>query len=281
MQNQDILLESYLRFLDTEEKFFIVNEDLLTKSKEWLEKKKEEVERGFRKNLELLKRFLLKYGVDVERVSRKARHLTHTIKSDLKARRDPKDVAAKITKGTKKIVLTELKSIKERSGELTLGEKVIGAIVLMIGLLVALFVVDQLVAPLIGLGAASPLAIASAPLASFIRMCVIAPLLEETFKRIAVLKDYPFVYTTVFGLTELAQYVVSASAFGMSLPAMVTARVLSLSFHYLTTLIQYRFHKKAEEIGEKEKSYLGYIIAVAIHASWNSLATLCFLLARR
>ena len=89
----------------------------------------------------------------------------------------------------------------------------------------------------------------------FIYCVILAPIVEEWFKRYTVTKNYQYIYTLVFAVIESCLFII---AFGLSI---IPIRIVAILIHLTTTYIQTYYHKK-------EKLNLGYKLAVIFHSSY-------------
>lgn len=102
---------------------------------------------------------------------------------------------------------------------------------------------------------------------------VVAPIIEESAKRFAVVEKYPWVYTGIFAGLEMLQYVIGIVASGGIFAAALIIRISALMMHFATTYIQKYFREK----GETERSkgiennleMIGYFLAIGVHFTWN------------
>lgn len=116
------------------------------------------------------------------------------------------------------------------------------------------------------------------PLASVLPAIMIAPITEEIAKQISIRGNYPWLYTSIFAGTEMALYLVNLTAMGISLGIAVLARVTAVMFHFTTMIIQKSFYDSGIETGDESKKQTGLFIAMILHCTWNSLASLPYIL---
>jgi hypothetical protein len=88
---------------------------------------------------------------------------------------------------------------------------------------------------------------------------LIAPLIEEAAKSVALEHGHGYRYTAIFATLEFVEYVVQYSPeYGMT--TMVLVRSISWLFHFFTLVVQ-------DLIPDKTFSFL---LAVLCHLSWNA-----------
>ncbi len=116
------------------------------------------------------------------------------------------------------------------------------------------------------------------PLAAVLPAIIVAPITEEIAKQIAIRGNYPWLYTSIFAGTEMALYLVNLTAMGISLGVAVFARVIAVMFHFTTMIIQKSFYDEGIETGDESKKQTGLFVAMILHCTWNSLASLPYIL---
>lgn len=224
---------------------------------------------SYNKNINTVKKVLIDHGINVNRIKSKGILLSKTFKNDIRNREKPEVIQSKIIKGVAKIVREEAISVKKEFDALELSEKIISSIfIFLIVLLLNTFL------SLVGAILFSP------QIASILLALVIAPIIEESAKRLAIVQKYPWIYTGIFAGLELLQYVTSLiSAGGMIVPILII-RLLALLMHFSTTFVQKYFREKETEKTEDEEGLefknkmdkIGYFLAIAIHVLWNTVS---------
>lgn len=135
------------------------------------------------------------------------------------------------------------------------------------------------------------------PAGDILGACIIAPLTEETAKGIAIKNNYVAEFTAIFNIYEAASYIIKASVIGIpfrvggfagkyTVPVknMVRARAAGVAMHISTTIVQWLSTNpkllaklgidENDESGKKEKvAFIGQVIAMIMHASWNLAST--------
>jgi hypothetical protein len=213
-------------------------------------------------NIDLVKKYLLKQGVDVEGIKIDSEKVAKSIKKDFNERKDPQVIQDKIVIGIKKIVKNELTTLKSSFVEKSLSEKVIYSIIMfLIVFCINTIIFTILNGILFGLG-------------SILLVVILGPIIEETAKRWAIKEDMPWVYTGIFAGLELIKYVFTLVEAGSLLIPTLILRISALMMHFSTTLIQKYFYDKDKEEGNisTENTEIGYILAIFIHVTWNVAA---------
>jgi hypothetical protein len=234
--NETQIIESVNKFL-TENK---INESTLIKS--------------YKTNIVAVEKFLTKYKVDIGYIKSEAKKTLSYIKSQQEKGADPKVVAKTITdKLAKKII----NKVKVNTG-LSISEKLLTSIILFS----CVYFVNTFLHGLAG-AFLSPMA------ALLFLACIVAPLTEEYAKRLALLNDFPFLYTGLFAGAEAIIYISALTAAGMPLVTAIITRAIAWMFHMTTVYVQKSYHDKAIEEQDEDKSKMGFYIALAMHSLWN------------
>ena len=136
------------------------------------------------------------------------------------------------------------------------------------------------------------------PVGNVLGCCVVAPITEETAKGIAVKNNYATEFSVVFNIYEASSYIIKSSVIGVPfkvdgvigrykipLKNMVRARTAAVGMHISTTIIQWLstnpkllaklgIDENNDESGKKEKvAFIGQLISMIIHFSWNLAAS--------
>jgi hypothetical protein len=244
-------------------------DEILTEG--FIKDKLDKLKLSYEKNIETVKKVLSDHGVDVGRVERKSKTLASSVKSDVKNRRDPKKVSRKLKDGVVKIIKYEAISVKNYYGNQnnSVAVKALGGISKILDsiyLLILVIIVSSSLWVFSFILFGGPVAAILAPL-------VIAPIIEEYAKRVAIAEDYPWVYTGIFAGFELLLYVIPVIMSGAAFGPFLILRVMSLVMHFSTTLIQKYFKEKGEEERYKNNyGAIGYFLAVGVHMMWNLMA---------
>ncbi len=235
-------------------------EDLLEEG--FIQNKIDKLKDSYDKNIKIVKKILLDNGIDVSRIQNQGLLLGKTVKNDIKNREKPEVIQNKLIKGAAKIIKKEAISAKKSFEEKSLSEKIARSLFI--------FVIVLFLNTLFGgifIGFLDP-EVGIAVLA-----VVIAPLVEESAKRLSIIHDHPWIYTGIFAGLELLQYVISLiSAGGLLVPVLIV-RLIALLMHFSTTFIQKYFKEKGEEKNkqgmENNLEMIGYFLAIGIHVTWN------------
>jgi tryptophan-rich sensory protein len=235
-------------------------EDLLEEG--FNQNKIDKLKDSYDKNIKIVKKILLDNGIDVSRIQNQGLLLGKTVKNDIKNREKPEVIQNKLIKGAAKIIKKEAISAKKSFEEKSLSEKITRSLIIFV---IVLFLNTLFAGIFIGfLGAQVGIAVLAV---------VIAPLVEESAKRLSIIHDHPWIYTGIFAGLELLQYVISLiSAGGLLVPVLIV-RLIALLMHFSTTFIQKYFKEKGEEKNkqgmENNLEMIGYFLAIGIHVTWN------------
>lgn len=227
--------------------------------------KLDSIKKSFEKNIEIIPKFLLKYGINVNRVKEESKKLSEEVKRDLKEKKDPKIIQDKITHSCFQIVKTEFNSAKETFYEMSLSDKIILSLMIFTIVLVLNTVILVLFSSFFG-----------PELGMMVLSLILGPVIEESAKRYAIKENYPWVYTGIFAGLELLDYVIKiVFAGGLLIPALIV-RISTLMMHFATTAVQKYFHDKDELEGNQDSTStnIGYILAIFIHVTWNIVGTI-------
>ena len=223
----------------------------------------DKLKNSYEKNMKTVNTFLVDHGVNLKRLKRKAINLKNEIKGDFHNRVDPKTLTKKISYKISKIVIDEGKQLKDTiENEYSLGEKIFGSILIFICVFISSSLILSISAPILG------------NLAMIVTSIIVAPIIEEAGKRIAVLEKYPWVYTGIFAGIEMLMYVFDLINAGGAITAVIIMRLMALMMHFGTAIIQKYFHDKSISENDDSYSYAGYILAVFVHATWNIIGVL-------
>lgn len=235
-------------------------EDLLEEG--FNQNKIDKLKDSYDKNIKIVKKILLDNGIDVSRIQNQGLLLGKTVKNDIKNREKPEVIQNKLIKGAAKIIKKEAISAKKSFEEKSLSEKITRSLFIFV---IVLFLNTLFGGIFIGfLGEQVGIAVLAV---------VIAPLVEESAKRLSIIHDHPWIYTGIFAGLELLQYVISLiSAGGLLVPVLIV-RLVTLLMHFSTTFIQKYFKEKGEEKNkqgmENNLEMIGYFLAIGIHVTWN------------
>lgn len=195
----------------------------------------EEIQREFRKQ-----------GIDLKRVLRPAgTKIKREIDSGFKRNAKPEIVG----KNVMKIIVDLIRDIAKS----TLGKFAIG-LVLLLAMVFILYI---------------PM---PAVIGSFFDAFITGPVLEESFKAIAVRLGVGYQFTTIFAGFETYKYIIKLMKQGFDVGTIVKARLVTFVFHLFTTWLQkFMYEKfKDKEGWQKHLSWAGFVIAVILHAMWVS-----------
>jgi len=235
-------------------------EDLLEEG--FIQNKIDKLKDSYDKNIKIVKKILLDNGIDVSRIQNQGLLLGKNVKNDIKNREKPEVIQNKLIKGAAKIIKKEAISAKKSFEEKSLSEKIARSLFIFV---IVLFLNTLFGGIFVGF--------LGAQVGMVVLAVVIAPLVEESAKRLSIIHDHPWIYTGIFAGLELLQYVISLiSAGGLLVPVLIV-RLLALLMHFSTTFIQKYFKEKGEEKNEQgmenNLEMIGYFLAIGIHVTWN------------
>lgn len=189
------------------------------------------------------------------------------VKSNFTSTKDPSKAAKDIITVSYEFVKSKLKtktfieSIVENKNQ-SITKKVILSIILTVVLTLINTFTVMLFPPPIG----------------YIIVCgLIAPIIEEYAKRIAIKEKMPWLYVSIFSGIELVVWVVQLVLIGMNPIQVILIRILPVMMHFYTTLIQKKWHDRSERKKDPHYSKVGFFIAVLIHMLWNFTSITRFL----
>ncbi len=260
MTDQEIIVDSYLCYLQSMEKINILSEQehlLEAISAEKLVSKTQA-------QMKQIEKFMNKYKVNVSAINSKAKSIGKSIvpalKKAYKAGKKPEDFSKEFITKISKEINNLLKPLVDEVKKGTLTNKILWALgfCIMISFFNVLF--------------GSIFVLLFDPVVAIIMTAlVIAPFIEEAAKTFFIKAGMPWIGTgIVFGL-ELVQYVIQLIVSGGSLVKSLILRLCSLLMHFSTTFIQKKIIEKGKEKGE-DREFIAWTVGVSIHILWNTLA---------
>jgi len=264
MENQTAILNSYVVYLESLERFNLSAEQMLQEkiSFDVLQKRHEDF---MKKGKKLLK----DNGISVKELEAKGKALGSKIKKHYDDGKTPKE--------TSKFFLNELnKTVSKAAKPVVMKMKAMGDdaeqlnIFAKIALAVVIFILMIIVHTMLLI----PLALIFTPqVAGILSIVVIAPFVEEATKAYFVASNMPWTGTSVVFGIEFVMYVMNIMAAGGTIGAAIVTRGAALMMHFATTYIQNILRKKGEKESDPSKyAFAGWVAGVAIHLTWNSLA---------
>lgn len=256
----DILVEQYISFLNEEEQQILIEGRLMDLTKEQINK----LISAATNNMKLVNKFLSDHGVSVSYIQSEGKKLSKYVESAFKNNVSQKDAAKEISKRGQKVLQKSL----EKTDSKDIGIKILKSLGVFI---IVGFINGFLV------GFATPLF--GAKIAGILLALVIAPIVEEFAKRNAVLKNYPFIYTSIFAGLEFINYIMmwfNGALPNWDLPFFIIMRVITFIMHLTTTVVQKYFYDKEKQQGVSDEniSKTGYYAGVAIHSFYNLMGVL-------
>jgi len=256
MENVNIL-DSYINFLQSSSEE-VLNEALLS------EGAFSKLADSYKKNVKVAKSVLSKYGISVSLVEKRGKVTGKKI-GKLLSEKNQKGALKVWRDGLQKLISSpEVKQVIEKlPKQVAISLLMVLSLILLNSTLVGMFgVASFFKIPFFGYLISRT--------GMIVTMGVIAPFLEEAAKRIAILGKFPWLYTGIFSVGEFLMYIMQGSL----APAFIVGRIIGVIHHFVLTKIQKIFHDKAEVKDKKFISYIGFMIAFAIHASNNIVAVL-------
>ena len=259
MQNN--IVDSYMDYIQSELNFSL-NEEFL---QEIALIDKDKLVNSYKKNMKAVKMVLKDHGVDLNYIESQGKKAASIVKNAHKRNIPPKDVSKtvinKVFKPSIKKFVKGSITTADDDLEIPAEEKVFRSLMIFFIVGIVNTFLMLLCVPLFG-----------PEVAMVILAIVIAPFVEEYAKRMAIFGKYPFIFTGIFAGLEALQYIIMLLAAGKTLIFAVMIRVLGVMLHFSTTLVQKWFYDRYE--GDKEKSLVGYYVAVGIHSLFNTLAVM-------
>lgn len=130
------------------------------------------------------------------------------------------------------------------------------------------------------------------PLGQFLTVSLVAPLVEESAKAISVKGDFEKEFWAVFNAFEFTSYIVKgapttiflkASGVDFGIKNLVRGRIAAVGMHTVNTVIhkvfdsekfRRKFNIKDDKDAKDKSTFIGFVIAVLIHGTWNATAML-------
>lgn len=245
----------------------------------FLEGRFDQAMKAVHKNIDVAKKFLSDHHMNPADLVPIGKRIAHIAKSGHDKGRPAKDTANKITDKVLKPEITSLiKKAKARVDDMSLFGKIISSLFVLAVVVslsyAALYFVENYLVWGLTTGRHSRQILSMA-----IMVAGVAPLIEEYGKRIAILKNYPWLYTGMFAALETGIYITKFSS-AVGLGTVLVGRALANMMHFATTAIQKWFADREKEkqimrdpFGEKQPtvSLTGYFAGVAAHAAWNAI----------
>ncbi len=282
MTKYNINIDEFLNYvqIDNLKESEIINEAIVNFDK---------LQASSEKNLKTIKKFLIDHGVSLSYIKSNAKISSKIIKKGFDKGTNPEVLSKqiqnkvvtpmlkKVVKGSKikeKIAEAEAETEVNTGDELSVGEKILKSILIFVIIFFMNSIILNVVALIFGTAGVT-LTIGGIPLAVVLFSIIAAPIIEETAKKYAIDSKYPFIYTGIFAGLELVQYVLIA-VFNpaISIGKFIIIRVMTLLMHFSTTLVMKYFKERGEETDNEKMAKIGFIIAISIHVTWNTIAIL-------
>lgn len=251
----DILIEYYNRDLNRIENII---------SEGFIQNKLVVLVDSYKKNINTTNKFLIDQGINLSRVKSKSSILAKSVKSSIKNREKPEVIQLKLSKGAAKIIREEVTYFKQTFDEKSLNEKITSSIAIFVTV-----VIINTVLGLIGYIFFGP------AVGNILLALIIAPIVEESAKKISVVEKYPWIYTGIFAGLELLQYVIKLVLAGGMFGPVLIIRLSALMMHFCTTYVQKYFKEKGDTETaagiDNNWQNIGYCLAIGIHFTWNLL----------
>ena len=250
------ITEDYLNYLNlsslNEKELFNHVNDLLTEGGFSVDS----IKKSFTTNFDIIKQILNKYNIDKEYIKSEALKVGKFIINQQEKRVDPKTVSSNIVdKIGKKIIKRTTDQLQTENPGLVLTSQIITSVCIT----AFIFFIQTFLHAVL-------LHTFSAPVAMLMLACIVAPIIEESAKRYALLNNYPFLYTGIFAGIEALIYIQGG--------APVFSRIIAFIFHLVTVNIQKKFHDQSISLKNEKFSKFGYYTAIVYHSLWNFFAVL-------
>lgn len=250
-----MILEQYLDFLEYEDR--LTESEILIESMSDITGKSVE---SLKKNSKVMVDLLKDHGISMDSIESTANKITKKIKNLMNRNLSPKEASKEVSKELSDSISSIVMKVHKSSAKtgVPVHAKFLGSLSIFILLLVSQIVSTAILVPMVG------------NLTPAITSLIIAPLTEETAKRVAIGKKYPFFYTGFFSGIEFIGYVIPMINAGASIPGAIIVRLAGVLLHFTTTMIQKYIIDKygIESVAGK----LSWVVAVIIHMIYNTLA---------
>ena len=209
-------------------------------------------------------KILKKYGVTKDMIKKISSKYQKIVKKLYDDQKDPGDASKEFIKLVKKDVMSLYKIAKINFDKTSITKKIL---ISLFAFIVILFINTISMGIIVGFGI--PIAKAFA-----IIVVICGPAIEEAAKTYFINKSMPWVGTgVVFGM-EFVIYAYKLLSIGMSLPAVLVGRIITLTMHFVTTYIQKQIIKDPEntDLSNKQRSFMAWIAGFIVHSTWNFIA---------
>ena len=130
------------------------------------------------------------------------------------------------------------------------------------------------------------------PVGQFLTVSLVAPLVEESAKAISVKGNFEKEFWVVFNAFEFTSYIVKGGPIAVlskvagidfGIKNLVRGRIAAVGMHTVNTLIhklfdsekfRKKFNIKDDKDAKDKSTFIGFVIAVLIHGTWNASAML-------
>jgi len=204
----------------------------------------------------LIKSYLKKNNININRISLQAKKIGKTISIDLKKAYKQKIPPSKFSENIKNKIF---KNLDDAVGEsFNTFADTFGA---SIAVFVLIFYLNTLAFVVITILTKNP------PLATYIAVLLIGPIIEEYAKHWFLESNIKagLTYTFIFASAEFFYYIMNWVIHGNLTVCLLIARIIWVILHMGLAKIQTEFIKI-------DHSFLGYVVAVLLHMSFNTIA---------
>jgi len=279
------LVENYLSEVQfttlTEQEFKLIEPKLLLEMETLAEKtalQEKKIKKTHDYNIKSMRKYLKSHGIDVSKIDKMGKAASKKLVTAAKQEKDPKVIAKEIISKINELiqlllgrskVADEIRKEKEKQGGDIKEENMEtwkAVLVSIVGCIILLYINSFLVIAAISLF--GPM------IGSMVGTIVVAPLVEEFMKRIAVQMKIPYKYTGIFAGFEFILYISRFLAMGMTMPVIFAFRIPPVIMHFVTTFIQKKMHERGEGDPKSSSSQAGYLMAVVFHSVYNDLAVI-------
>lgn len=228
---------------------------------------------NYKLNLFFGEKFLKDAKIKIKNIKEDARNTGNFVIGMIKKKRSNESISNFIKDKTIKVVSKNLKEISSEIKESYKSHGILNIILIIIVLITVIYLNTTFFIIISNF--------MSQQAAFTVTAIICAPIVEEYAKRFAILKGFPYLYTTIFGVTEMMQYVGGMLIAGYHPIKSLMIRIMTLAMHYSTTILQKYYHDKSIILKDENKdrydqneSMKGYIFSVAVHSMWNTMGTI-------
>lgn len=250
-----MLTEEYLYYLQLEQNFSINERELLN------ELSLGDIKKVFKK-INIAEKIVERYGITKSSIKSVALQCSKTVKNLYKKGTTPEEASKEISNIILEKSKNNLKLLSKKVNELSIGEKIFIALIMIYILLVFSSIISTVLAVFVD----------QETLIS-ITTIIVAPMLEEALKSFFINMNMPWTGTAVVFGIELIQYVIMILLTEGKLVKALLVRAAGLLMHFTTTFIQKKLIDAAKGSNHEEVVlFAAWLSGVCIHVTWNFIA---------